>query len=122
MRIAIDWDDSFEYEHNQEEALKWIKDGHYVEIVTTRFEDPSKYTWFKADKNMNEPLYEFAKKAGISYHFMNYTHKASYVDDKFDYLVDDNDEEGQLLNKCRFISVYQIEQFTERLLNEAKNV
>jgi hypothetical protein len=123
-KIALDWDGSGEHNYVKNEVMILIGLGHYVEIVTTRWENVANYPWYKSprDDKLHDSLFEFAKQAGIEYHFTNMVFKAKYLEDNnFDYLIDDNSEEAKGLIKCRFIPAEKIHAFTKELIHEAKD-
>lgn len=121
MKIAVDWDDTLERNFVKNEVMKWIKAGHTVEIVTTRWENVANYPWYREgiDDELHKPLFKFAKLAKIPYYFTNMEYKAKYVEENnFDYLVDDNPEEEEGLINCKFINVNDVFKLTEILLKE----
>lgn len=119
MRIAVDFDGTAEREDVQDKVLKLIAAGHYIEIVTTRNENPMHYSWYRpSDANMHTPLFDFVKKANIPYHFTNMQWKADYLEaNDFDYLIDDNALESIELIKCQFINVHNIDKFISNILS-----
>lgn len=126
-RIAVDWDGTCEFNYVKNEVIKWIEMGHYVEIVTTRYQDPTRYPCYREgiDDSTHKSLFKFAKRAGINVHFTNMEYKARYLtDNNFDYLVDDNPEEHDHLHlvksKCEFMPENEVFSLTEILENASK--
>ncbi|MCK9282647.1 MAG: hypothetical protein M0P71_18675 [Melioribacteraceae bacterium] len=118
MKIAFDFDGTLEFLELQELARELKERGHDVQIVTTRYDEENKckYPFYKNMKQkqrdeLHNDLYEVAKKLNIPYNFTNYVLKAQFlIDNNFDILIDDNSEEGDLLNslsnKIKFYDCY----------------
>lgn len=98
-KVSFDFDDTLEHEDVQKYAKELIDKGIEVWIVTTRWEDPTKYS-FPAT---NDDLFEVAKKLGIPkehIHFNNMKYKGPFLNGKeFVWHLDDNPEEVALLDR-----------------------
>ena len=88
MRISFDFDDTLEDKEVQKVAKELIELGHDVCILTTRYEDPSKYEF----KITHDKLFAIAKELGITeIHFTNFEWKYLVVDEfNIDLHIDDN--------------------------------
>src|SRR5574343_271678 len=106
LKIAVDWDGTCEFKSIQDLVRKLIDKGHYVQIVTTRYQDPKNYPFYRdgLDDNIHNKLFDFAKKNNITVHFTNMNYKADYLEENgFNVLIDDNTEEKYGLKNCQFI-------------------
>lgn len=99
-KVSFDFDDTLEFQTVQNYAKELIEKGIEVHIVTTRWEDPSKYTF----KVTHDYLFEVAETLGIpkeNIHFTNMNWKWSFFINNPDFIwhLDDNDEEINLFHK-----------------------
>lgn len=88
MKISFDYDNTLEHKIVQDKTKILIHYGYNVCIVTTRYEDTTKYS-FNAT---HDDLFEIANKLGITeIHFTNYEWKYTVIDNwNIDFHIDDN--------------------------------
>ena len=77
IKVSFDFDSTLEFKEVQEFAKDLIERGYHVCILTTRYEDPSKYSF-----DVHQHLFDVAKKLGITeIHFTNMEWKYKTIDD-----------------------------------------
>lgn len=82
MKISFDFDSTLEFKEVQDVAKKLILMGYDVCILTTRYEDPSRYA-FDATQ-LYQKLFDVANELGIEeIHFTNMEWKYKTID-KYD--------------------------------------
>jgi hypothetical protein len=125
-KVSFDFDETLTLKSVQEYAKGLIKKGIDVHIVTTRYEDPSKYH-FPCD---HKDLFKVAKEIGIkkeNIHFTNFNFKWNFFKDNpnFVWHLDDNYIEQQLMfaNGCKTPCIIHkygdyFENSCDNLLNE----
>jgi hypothetical protein len=102
MKISFDFDSTLTRKSVQKVAKELIARGDEVHIVTSRFEDTSRYAdprW----SNDNRDLFRIAKHLGIkreNIHFMNMQDKSIFFLENSDFVVhlDDYEYEYEHLN------------------------
>jgi hypothetical protein len=117
-KVAFDWDGTAEFESVQQVMKELIDAGHEVHIVTTRWDEDHKhrYHWIKDAKqevvdDLHKAIYDLAKKLEIQFHFTNMQFKRNFLaEHKFDWLIDDNWEEGIELRdtNVKFMNVFNL--------------
>lgn len=98
-KVSFDFDNTLEFQSIQNYAKKLIEEGIEVHIVTSRYEDLSKYS-FECD---HEDMFEVVNKLGIkkeNIHFTNMEYKWRFFIKNPDFIwhLDDNGEEIQLFH------------------------
>lgn len=99
-KVSFDFDDTLSFEIAQNYAKELIKKRIEIHIVTSRYEDPSRYP-FKTNHN---DLFEVAKKLNIpniNIHFTNFINKYHFFIENEDFIwhLDDNENEIHYINK-----------------------
>lgn len=96
-KVSFDFDDTLEYEDVQEYAKELVERGFEVWIVTTRYEDPSMYSFYVTHDDIWKAVeYTGIKKEHV--HFNNFEYKHTFFKDKdFAFHLDDNPEEKVML-------------------------
>jgi len=123
-KVSFDFDGTLEFKEVQDVARDLIKEGHTVCILTTRFSDPSKYT-FDVTK-AHQHLFDVAKDIGITeIHFTEFEWKYKSIDNyNIDIHIDDcYREEVYLINsKCKARAIlYPTEWWRKELYGLLKN-
>lgn len=100
-KVSFDFDSTLEFQTIQDYAKKLMEEGIEVHIVTTRWEDPSKYPFKGAN---HDDLFKVIKDLGIkkeNVHFTNMNWKWRFFIDNPDFIwhLDDNDEEINLFHR-----------------------
>jgi HKD family nuclease len=98
-KVSFDFDDTLSFEIIQNYAKSLIEQGIEVHIVTSRYEDPSKYN-FPCDHNdlLNVAINLSIPKSHI--HFTNFENKAHFFAGNPDFIwhMDDNPDETAIIN------------------------
>ena len=104
-RVSFDFDDTLEYKYVQDYAKELVERGIEVWIVTTRYEDVSRYSF----ECSHDKLYEAANYIGISndhIHFNNMEYKYLFFEkEDFIFHLDDNYRELSLMRDLNTVGV-----------------
>ena len=97
-KISFDFDDTLEFRDVQDYAKELVERGFEVWIVTTRYEDPSNYSFYITHDDIWEALkYTGIKKEHVHFNNMEYKH-SFFKDNDFIFHLDDNPEEKVLMH------------------------
>ena len=108
MKVSFDFDDTLEHKYIQDYAIELLDRGIEVHIVTTRYEDVTKYKGYshnyKTYDTLHKQLFEVAEVLGIpkeNIHFTNMDWKYTFFKNNLDFKwhLDDNAKECNLLNR-----------------------
>ncbi len=101
-KVSFDFDSTLEFQSIQDYAKKLIEEGIEVHIVTSRFEDCSKYQDNRDGHLNHDFLFKVANKIGIkkeNIHFTNFEDKWIFFKDKnFIWHLDDDNLETLMIN------------------------
>jgi len=120
-KISFDFDGTLEFKEIQDYAKELVERGFEVWIVTTRYEDVSKYSF----NISHDDLYEAVEYTGIQknhIHFNNMKHKHTFFkNNNFTFHLDDNPDEKRLMiqqtdTPCIMVFGYQWREQCEKLL------
>ena len=125
-KISFDYDGTLEYEHIEEYAKELIEKGYEIWIVTTRWEDPSKYSHYVTHDDIKGTMERLGiPKEHIHFNNMEYKHTFFKENDNFIFHLDDNDEEYRFMRnfKTPFVLVHQFgwKEKCEEILKQHEN-
>ena len=121
-KISFDFDGTLEFKEVQDYAKELVERGFEVWIVTTRYEDVSKYSFYTT----HDILYEAVKYIGMKkkhIHFNNMEYKHTFFKNTdFTFHLDDNPTEKVLMlqetnTPCVLYSYPQWKDKCENLLS-----
>jgi len=95
-KVSFDFDNTLEFQSIQNYAKKLMEEGIEVHIVTSRYEDPSKYS-FECN---HEDLFEVVNKLGIkkeNIHFTNMESKCNFFLNNPDFIWHLDDDNLQII-------------------------
>ena len=120
-KVSFDFDDTLSYELVQDYAKSLIEQDIEVHIVTSRYEDPSRYAW----SCNHDDLFKVAKDLGLDkehIHFTNFTDKWNFfkINEDFIWHLDDNMDEIITIDK--FTKTIGIEVLTYNWLNRCNDL
>jgi len=99
-KISFDFDETLEFKEVQDYAKELIERGFEVWIVTTRWEDPSKYSFHVTHENIWKAIeYTGIKKEHIHFNNMEYKHSFFEKNNDFIFHLDDNPDEKRLMSQ-----------------------
>jgi hypothetical protein len=104
-KVSFDFDETLDFEIVQEYAKSLIEQGVDVHIVTSRYEDVTRYPFYTPQINLNHnDLFKIAEELGLDkehIHFTNFTNKYHFFEANQDFIwhLDNDAEEVFLINK-----------------------
>jgi hypothetical protein len=101
-KVSFDFDDTLSYEEVQNYARSLIEQGIEIHIVTSRYEDVTRYPFIVTDKR-HEDILNVIKNLNINkdnIHFTNMENKYHFFEKNPDFIwhLDNDDQEIALLN------------------------